>query len=101
MVEVNIADLQGEDKEGLGTYLQSKLPVKMTRKGDTLTFEDKSERTHVRGPEIKTYLKRYMHMHDLKNEYRLLSDEGSLRFAKRPKHEIEANQESEEEGEGK
>ena len=90
MTEVNIADLEGEDKEELGSYIESKLPVKMERKGDTLTFEDKSERTHVSGPEIKTYLKRYMHKQGLKTEYRLLSDGRALRFAKRPKHEIEA-----------
>ena len=100
MVEVNIAELEGEEKNGLGSFIESKLPVKIERNGDTLSFEDKSERTHVSGPEIKTYLKRYIHKHDLKKEYRLLSEDGSLKFVKRPKHEIEENKEEEEETKG-
>ena len=96
MVEVNVADLNGEDKDALGSFIESKLPVKLDRKGDTISFDDKSERTHVRAPEVRTYLKRFMHEHDLKKEFRLLSEDGALKFVKRPKHEIEANKEEEE-----
>ena len=96
MVEVNIAALEGEEKEGLGSFIESKLPVKMERKGDVVSFEDKSERTHVTSPEIRTYLKRYLHKHGLKKEFRLLSEDGTMKFVKRPQQETEENEEEEE-----
>jgi hypothetical protein len=101
MVEVDIAELEGEEKDGLGSFIESKLAVKMERKGDTVSFEDKSERTHVSGPEIRTYLKRYLHKHGLKKEFRLLSEDGTLKFVKRPRQEKDENEEEEEETKGK
>ena len=101
MVEVNVAELDGEEKDGVGSFIESKLAVKMERKGDTVSFEDKSERTHVTSPEIRTYLKRYLHKRGLKKEFRLLSEDGALKFVKRPEHEIEEKEEAKEESKEK
>jgi hypothetical protein len=82
MPAVDVSQLESDSKDGLVSFVESKLPVKSTRDGDVITFEDKSERTHVSGPEIRTYLKRYLHSQELKKKYRLLSEEGVLKFVK-------------------
>ncbi|MDG6997949.1 MAG: hypothetical protein JRN15_02410 [Nitrososphaerota archaeon] len=92
MVTVDISDFEPDSKDGLVTFVESKLAVKSSRSGDTITFDDKTDRTHVTSPEIRTYLKRYIHSKKLKKKYRLLSDEGSLKFVK-----IKAQEEDDEE----
>lgn len=92
MVTVDISDFEPDSKDGLVTFVESKLAVKSSRSGDTITFDDKTDRTHVTSPEIRTYLKRYIHSKKLKKKYRLLSDEGSLKFVK-----IKTQKEDEEE----
>ncbi|MDG7000836.1 MAG: hypothetical protein JRN15_17215 [Nitrososphaerota archaeon] len=92
MLTVDISDLEPDFKDGLVTFVESKLAVKSSRDGDSVTFEDKTDKTHVSSPEIKTYLKRYIHSNKLKKKYRLLSEEGSLKFVK-----IKIQEEEEEE----
>jgi hypothetical protein len=93
MVTVDLADLETDAKEGLVAFIESKLPLKSTNEGDVITFEDKSSRSHVTSPEIRTYLKRYIHSKDLRKQYRVLSEDGSLKFVKQ---KIEAKEEEEE-----
>jgi hypothetical protein len=82
MPSVDISQLEADSKDGLVGFIESKLPVKSSRDGDVVTFEDKSEKTHVSAPEIRTYLKRFLHSSELKKKYRLLSEEGVLTFVK-------------------
>lgn len=82
MVTVNVSTLENEMKQELPDFIESKLSVKSEKDGDTITFEDKNERTHVRAPEIKTYLKRFMHEKEIRKKYRLLSEEGTFNFVK-------------------
>ena len=63
-------------------FVESKLPVKSESQGDIITFEDKSDRTHVSAPEVKTYLKRYIHSKDLRKQFRILSEDGKFIFVK-------------------
>jgi hypothetical protein len=97
MVTVDISDLEGDAKDGLVTFIESKLPLKSDEDGDIVTFEDKSPRSHVRSPEVRTYLKRYLHAKNLKKQYRLLSDSGSLRFVKQHVEKEDEEEEQEEE----
>ena len=92
MLTVDISDLEPDSKDALVTFVESKLAVKSSRDGDSVTFEDETDKTHVSSPEIKTYLKRYIHSNKLKKKYRLLSEEGSLKFVK-----IKIQEEEEEE----
>ena len=97
MVEVDISSLDGEDKDGLADFVESKLLVKADRSGDTVTFEDKTEKTHVTSPEIRTYLKRYLHQKNLRKRYRVLGDgDGVLKFVTKPQEEDEEEDEEEE-----
>ena len=93
MTTVDTSELEDDLKQDLPQFVESKLAVKSERDGDKIAFEDKNERTHVSTPEIKTYLKRFMHDKDLRKRYRLLSTDGNLKFVKLAKEEIEANEE--------
>ena len=92
MVKVNLEDMETEAKDGLVEFVESKLPLKSEKNGDIITFEDKSPRSHVSSPEVRTYLKRYIHSKDLRKKYRILSEDGSLKFVKQ---KIEEEQEDE------
>lgn len=89
MVNVDLTGLESDVKEGLVEFIESKLPVKSEKEGETVTFEDKSPRTHVRSPQVRTYLKRYLHQKELRKQYRVLSEEGSLKFVKQKVEEEE------------
>ncbi|MGI0090624.1 MAG: hypothetical protein ACREBS_02845 [Nitrososphaerales archaeon] len=82
MVSIDISDLEAEEKNGIVSFMESKLPLKSEKDGDIVTFEDKSSRSHVTSPEVRTYLKRYLHSKDLRKQYRVLSESGSLKFVK-------------------
>ncbi len=97
MVDLDISELGSEDKDGVAEFVESKLAVKADRSGDLVTFEDKNERTRVTVPEIRTYLKRYLHKKELRKEFRLLSEDGTLKFVKRPAGSTESEDEEEKE----
>ncbi len=82
MLSVDISDLEDEFKEDLPSFVESKLPVKTEQEGSVLTFDDRNNRTHVSAPEIRTYLKRFLHAKDLRKKYRLLSSDGTIKFVK-------------------
>lgn len=92
MTTVDISNLETDSKDELVKFVESKLAVKSSRDGDSVTFEDKTDKTHVSSPEIRTYLKRYIHSNKMKKKYRLLSEEGSLTFVK-----VKAEEDDEEE----
>ena len=99
MLSVDMSALEDDVREGLPTFIESKLMVKTELEGQVVTFDDKTDRTHVSSPEIKTYLKRYMQNKGIRKKYRLLSLEGSLKFVKLRPDQIE--EEEEEEGKKK
>ena len=82
MITVNLEEMETGAKEGLVEFVQSKLPLKIEKKGDVIVFDDKSPRTHVSSPRVRTCLKRYLHTKELRKKYRILSEDGSLKFVK-------------------
>ena len=97
MVTIDVSDLEADSKDSVVTFIEAKLPVKSEKDGDLVTFEDKSPRSHVSGPEIRTYLKRFLHANNLRKRYRLLSDGSSLRFVKQNVEDEEEEDKEEEE----
>jgi hypothetical protein len=93
MLSVDISDLEDAAKDDLSEFIESKLQVKSEQEGSVITFDDKSSRTHVSAPEIRTYLKRFMHAKELRKKYRLLSSNGSLKFVKLRSDQIEEEEE--------
>ncbi len=86
---VDISDLENDLKEDLPDFIESKLAVRSEKEGNKISFEDKNERTHVSSPEIRTYLKRFMHTKEIRKKYRLRSEEGILKFFKLAEDQIE------------
>jgi hypothetical protein len=97
MVSIDVSALDSDQKDDVVNFLLGKLPLKSDKDGDVITFEDKSPRSHVSSPEIRTYMKRYLHSKELKKQFRILSEDGSLTFVK--KHLEKDEEEEEEEGE--
>jgi hypothetical protein len=96
MVSIDVSSLDSDLKDDVVAFIESKLPVKSDKDGDVITFDDKSPRSHVTSPEVRTYLKRFLHSKDLKKQFRLLSEDGSLTFVKQ-KLEKEDEEEKEKE----
>jgi len=96
MVSINVSALDSDLKDDVVTFLEAKLPIKSDKDGDVISFEDKSARSHVTSPEIRTYMKRFLHAKELKKQFRILSEDGSLTFVKQ---HIDKEDEKEEEGE--
>jgi hypothetical protein len=101
MLSVDVADLDEDIRDGLPEFVESKLQVKSEREGTVISFDDKNERTHVSAPEIKTYLKRFLHSKELRKKYRLLSDNGTIKFVKLRPDQMEEEPEEEEKKKGK
>ena len=93
MVSINVSALDSDLKDDVVVFIMGKLPVTSDKDGDVVSFEDKSPRTHVSSPEVKTYLKRFIHSKDLRKQFRILSEDGSLTFVKR---HLEKEEEEEE-----
>jgi len=93
MVSINVSALDSDLKDDVVVFIMGKLPVTSEKVGDVVSFEDKSPRTHVSSPEVKTYLKRFIHSKDLRKQFRILSEDGSLTFVKR---HLEKEEEEEE-----
>jgi len=82
MVSIDVSALEADMKDDVVTFIEAKLPVKSDKDGEVISFEDKSSRSHVSSPEIRTYLKRFLHSKDLRKQYRILSEDGTLTFVK-------------------
>jgi hypothetical protein len=97
MLSGDMSALDEEFREGLPSFIESKLMVKTEQEGQVVTFDDKTDRTHVSSPEIKTYLKRYMQNKGIRKRFRLLSQEGTLKFVKLRPDQMEEEEEEDEE----
>ncbi len=95
MLSVDISDLDKDVRDGLSEFIESKLQVKSEQEGEVVTFEDKNSRTHVSTPEIKTYLKRFLHAKELRKKYRLLSIDSTMKFVKLRPDQMEEEAEEE------
>ena len=97
MVSIDVSALDSDLKDDVVTFIESKLPVKSDKDGDLISFEDKSPRSHVTSPEIRTYMKRFLYSKDMRKQFRILSEGGSLTFVKQKLEKEEEEEEKEEE----
>jgi len=82
LVSIDVSALDSDMKDDVVTFIELKLPLKSDKDGDMISFEDKSARSHVSSPEVRTYMKRFLHSKDLRKKYRILSEDGALTFVK-------------------
>ncbi|MDG6905753.1 MAG: hypothetical protein JRN20_08220 [Nitrososphaerota archaeon] len=82
MVTIDVVDLEDDLKEGIAPFIEGRLPLKSEKNGNVITFEDKSPRSHVTAHEVRTLMKKYIHAKNVRKNYRVLSEKGSLKFVK-------------------
>jgi hypothetical protein len=80
---------KGDD---LAAFLEPRIGVKPEVGGGELDIEDKSLKEGVRSRHVKTYIKRFLSMEKVRDDYRVLVDSGELRLV-----ELETDEEVEEE----
>jgi len=84
---------KGDD---LAAFLEPRIGVKGEVSGGELDIEDKSLKKGIRSRHVKTYIKRFLSMEKVRDDYRVLVEGGELRLV-----ELEGTKEEEEEKEEK
>jgi hypothetical protein len=80
----------------LAAFLEPRIGVKPEVGGGELDIEDKSLKEGVRSRHVKTYIKRFLSIEKVRDDYRVLVDSGELRLV-----ELEGEEEEEEKEEKK
>jgi hypothetical protein len=80
----------------LVTFLEPRIGVKGEVSGGELDIEDSSLKKGIRPRQVKTYIKRFLSIQKVRDNYRVLVDGGELRLV-----ELEGSAEEEEEEEKK
>ncbi len=85
-----------EKGDDLAAFLEPRIGVKGEVSGGELDIEDKSLKKGIRSRHVKTYVKRFLSMEKVRDDYRVLVEGGELRLV-----ELEGTEEEEEEKEEK
>ena len=85
-----------EKGDDLAAFLEPRIGVKGEVSGGELDIEDKSLKKGIRSRHVKTYVKRFLSMEKVRDNYRVLVEGGELRLV-----ELEGTKEEEEEKEEK
>jgi len=85
-----------EKGDELAAFLEPRIGVKPEVGGGELDIEDSSIRKGVRSRHVKTYIKRFLSIEKVRDDYRVLVESGELRLV-----ELEGEEEEEEEKKGK
>jgi len=85
-----------EKGDDLAAFLEPRIGVKGEVSGGELDIEDKSLKKGIRSRHVKTYVKRFLSMEKVRDDYRVLVEGGELRLV-----ELEGSEEEEEEKEEK
>jgi hypothetical protein len=80
---------KGDD---LAAFLEPRIGVKGDVSGGELDIEDKSLKKGIRSRHVKTYIKRFLSIEEVRDRYRVLVEGGELRLV-----ELETDEEIEEE----
>ncbi|MGH9920322.1 MAG: hypothetical protein ACRD6W_15825 [Nitrososphaerales archaeon] len=81
-----------EKGDDLAAFLEPRIGVKGEVSGGELDIEDKSLKKGIRSRHVKTYIKRFLSMEKVRDNYRVLVEGGELRLV-----ELETDKEVEEE----
>ncbi|MCP8309611.1 MAG: hypothetical protein H3Z54_13130 [archaeon] len=79
MLKIELGDLK-EKSEDLAKFLEEKLKLKPSVEASSLVLDDTESKVKLKKSLLKTYLKRYLHMNDLRKSYRVLVKEDELRL---------------------
>src|SRR5271155_3313868 len=81
-----------EKGDDLAAFLEPRVGVKGDVSGGELDLEDKSMKKGIRSRHVKTYIKRFLSIEKVRDNYRVLVDGGELRLV-----ELETDEEIEKE----
>lgn len=79
MLKIELGDLK-EKSEELANFLEEKLKIKPSIEASSLVLDDTELKVKLKKSLLKTYLKRYLHINDLRRSYRVLVKEDELRL---------------------
>jgi hypothetical protein len=85
-----------EKGDDLAEFLEPRIGVKAEVSGGELDIEDKSIKKGIRSRHVKTYIKRFLSIEKVRDEYRVLVEGGEIRLV-----QLEGEEEEEEEKEEK
>lgn len=79
MLKIDLGKLK-ERSDDLATFLEEKLSIKPSMEGDEIILKDEEAKAKLKKSSVKTYLKRYLHINDLRRSYRVLVESDELKF---------------------
>ncbi|MGQ9469364.1 MAG: hypothetical protein ACUVTD_06010 [Nitrososphaerales archaeon] len=79
MLKIELGDLK-EKSEDLAKFLEEKLKIKPSIEVSSLVLDDTKSKVKLKKNLLKTYLKRYLHMNDLRRSYKVLVKKDELRL---------------------
>jgi len=78
MFKIDLGKLK-EKSDDLAAFLEKKLFIKPSIKGNDIILNDEGAKDKLKKNFLKTYLKRYLHLNDLRS-YRILIEGNELRL---------------------
>ncbi|MCP8316318.1 MAG: hypothetical protein H3Z52_07275 [archaeon] len=79
MLKIELGDLK-DKSEDLAKFLEEKLKLKPSTEASSLVLDDAKSKVKLKKSLLKTYLKRYLHLNDLRKSYKVLVKEDELRL---------------------
>lgn len=90
-----------EKGEDLAEFLEPRIGVKGEVSGGELDIEDKSLKKGVRSRHVKTYIKRFLSIEKVRQDYRVLVEGGEIRLVQLEGEEEEEEEKEERKGKAK
>jgi len=79
MLKIELGDLK-DKSEDLANFLEKRLKLKPSIEASSLVLDDAKSKVKLKKSLLKTYLKRYLHINDLRKSYRVLVEEDKIRL---------------------
>ncbi len=79
MLKIELGDLK-DKSEDLAKFLEEKFKIKPSIEASSLVLDDAKSKVKLKKSLLKTYLKRYLHINDLRRSYKVLIKEDELRL---------------------
>jgi len=79
MLKIVLGKLK-EKSSDLANFLEGKHSIKPSIEGDEIILDDEEKKVKLKKRFVKTYLKRYLYINDLKKTYRVLVKGDKLMF---------------------
>jgi len=77
MLKIELGDLK-DKSEDLANFLEKRLKLKPSIEVNSLVLDDTKSKVKIKKSLLKTYLKRYLHINDLRKSHRVLIKEDEI-----------------------